>query len=244
MAGRRRSDRALRAKSPSPGRPGVARREDRRRFWTLIAAGQSSWATAVGVGVSEAVGSRWFREAGGMPPSMLGRSSKPRSGRYLLFAEREEIALLRAQGCGVREVARRLGRAGSTVSRELRRHAATRSGNLEYRATTAQWHAERAGLRPKPAKLVTHPALRAYVQDRLEGVVVAPGGAAVLGPAVPWKGRRHGPRQPRRWARAWSPQQISRRLRLDFPDEGRCGSAMRPSTSRSISRAAAHCGES
>ena len=220
MAGRRRSDWALRAKCPSPGRPGVARREDRRCFWALIAAGQSSWDAAIGVGVSEAVGSRWFREAGGMPPPTLGRSSKPPSGRYLSFAEREEIALLRAQGCGVREVARRLGRAASTVSRELRRNAATRSGGLEYRATTAQWHAERAARRPKPAKLVTHPALRAYVQDRLAGSVTAPGGAAVPGPAVPWKGRRHGPRQPRRWARAWSPQQISRRLRLDFPGDG------------------------
>jgi IS30 family transposase len=170
--------------------------------------------------VSEAVGSRWFREAGGMPPSALGRSSKPPSGRYLSFAEREEIALWRAQGHGVREVARRLGRAPSTISRELRCNAATRSGGLEYRATTAQWHAERAARRPKPAKLVTHLALRTYVQDRLAGAVTAPGGAAVPGPAVPWKGRRHGPRQPRRWARAWSPQQISRRLRLDFPGDG------------------------
>jgi IS30 family transposase len=186
----------------------------------LIAAGQSSWDAAIGVGVSEAVGSRWFREAGGMPPSTLGRSSHPPSGRYLSFAEREEIALWRAQGHGVREVARWLGRSASTISRELRRNAATRSGGLEYRATTAQWHAERAALRPKAAKLVTHPALRAYVQDRLAGAVVAPDGAAVPGPAVAWKGRRHGPRQPRRWARAWSPQQISRRLRLDFPGDG------------------------
>ena len=159
-----------------------------------------------------------------MPPSTLGRSSKPPSGRYLSFAEREEIALWRAQGHGAREVARRLGRAPSTISRELRRNAATRSGGLEYRATTAQWHAERAARRPKPAKLATHPALRAYVQDRLAGAVTAPGGAAVPGPAVPWQGRRHGPRQPRRWARAWSPQRISRRLRFDFP--GDCG-AMR-----------------
>src|SRR3712207_2382638 len=145
MAGRRHSDRALRAKCPSPGRPGVARREDRRCFWALIAAGRSSWDAAIGVGVSEAVGSRWFREAGGMPPSTLGRSSKPPSGRCLSFAEREEIALWRAQGHGVREVARRLGRAPSTISRELRRNAAARSGGLEYRATTAQWHAECSG---------------------------------------------------------------------------------------------------
>jgi IS30 family transposase len=219
MAGRRRSDRALRAKSPSPGRPGVARREDRRRFWTLIAAGQSSWDAALGVGLSQAVGSRWFREAGGMPPSTLARSSRPPSGRCLSFADREEIALWRAQGHGVREVARRLGRAPSTISRELRRNAATRSGGLEYRATTAQWHAERAARRPKRAKLATNPALRSYVQDRLAGAVVAPGGAAVPGPAMAWKGRRHGQRQHRRWASAWSPQQISRRLRLDFPGD-------------------------
>jgi IS30 family transposase len=197
----------------------VARREDRRRFWTAIAAGRSSEDAAVGVGVSPAVGVRWFREAGGMPPSTLARSSRPPSGRYLSFAEREEVALWRAQGHGVREVARRLGRAASTVSRELRRNAATRGGGLEYRATTAQWHAERAARRPKPAKLATNPALRAYVRDRLAGAVVAPGGAAVAGPAVTWRGRRHGRRQHRRWASAWSPQQISRRLRLDFPGD-------------------------
>ena len=155
-----------------------------------------------------------------MPPSTLGRSSKPPSGRYLSLAEREDVALWRAQGHGVRDVARRLGRAASTISRELRRNAATRGGELEYRATTAQWHAERAARRPKPAKLVTCPALRSYVQDRLAGAVVAADGTAVAGPEVPWKGRRHGPRQPRRWAKAWSPQQISRRLRLDYPDDG------------------------
>jgi IS30 family transposase len=154
-----------------------------------------------------------------MPPSTLARSSKPPSGRHLSFADREEIALWRAQGHGVREIARRLSRAPSTISRELRRNAATRSGGLEYRATTAQWHAERAARRPKPAKLVTSPALRRYVQERLAGVVVGPGGAAVPGPRVVWKGRRHGRRAPRRWGRAWSPQQISRRLRLDFPGD-------------------------
>ena len=171
------------------------------------------------IGVSQPVGSRWFRMAGGMAPSHLSCSSKPFSGRYLTLAEREEIALLRAQDVGVREIARRLGRAASTISRELRRNAATRGGTLEYRATTAQWHAERAARRPKAAKLGSHAALRSYVQERLAGHVVRSGGSAVIGPAVPWKGRRHGPRQHRRWAMAWSPQQIAERLRFDYPDD-------------------------
>jgi len=219
-AGRRRSDRALRAVLPgSPGRPGVAQRENRRRFWAAIAAGRSSEAAAIEAGVSPAVGARWFREAGGMPPTTLAPSAKPPSERYLVFAEREEIALCRAQGQGIREIARRLGRAASTISRELRRNAATRSGGLAYRASTAQWHAERAARRPKRAKLATTAALRTYVQERLSGAVATPGGAAVVGPAVAWKGRRHGRRQHRRWAKAWSPGQISRRLRIDFPGD-------------------------
>lgn len=89
----------------------------------------------MGCGISPPMGTRWFREAGGMPPSHLSPSLPSPSDRYLSFAEREEIALLRAQGHGVREVARRLGRAASAISRELRRNAATRSGNLDYRTT-------------------------------------------------------------------------------------------------------------
>ncbi len=220
MSRRRRSDRALRpVLKRSPGRPGVAQRENRRRFWAAIAAGVSSEEAASGAGVLHPVGYRWFREAGGMPPKILAPSSKPPSARYLSFAEREEIALLRVQGCGVRETARRLGRDASTISRELRRNAATRSGNLEYRATTAQWHAERAARRPKPAKLAVNARLRKYVQERLAGEVVGPGGSAARGPVVPWRSRRHGRRQHRRWGQAWSPEQIARRLRLDFPGD-------------------------
>ncbi len=216
---KRRSDRCGRGALRSPGRPSAARREDRRRFWAAVAAGRSSEVAAIEAGVSPAVGTRWFREAGGMPPKSLAPSAKPLSGRYLVFAEGEEIALCRAQGQGIREIARRLGRAASTISRELRRNAATRGGGLEYRASTAQWHAERAARRPKRAKLATNAALRTYVQECLSGAVATPGGAAVVGPAVAWKGRRHGPRQARRWAKVWSPEQISRRLRRDFPGD-------------------------
>lgn len=144
----------------------------------------------------------------------------PLSSRYLSLEEREEIAILRAGGCGVREIARRLDRSPSTISRELRRNAATRGGPLGYRATTAQWHAERRARRPKPAKLAINEELRRYVQERLAGQVRRPGGVAVPGPAVKaWKGRNKPRRQDRRWATAWSPEQISNRLRLDFPDD-------------------------
>jgi IS30 family transposase len=141
------------------------------------------------------------------------------SGRFLSFAEREELALLRVRGCGVREIARQLGRSPSTISRELRRNAATRDGVLEYRASTAQWHADRRGRRPKLAKLAVNAALRRYVRDRLSGAVERPDGTAVAGPQVRWVGRRHGPGKDRRWARAWSPEQIANRLRLEFPDD-------------------------
>lgn len=91
------------------------------------------------------------------------------SGRYLSFEERDEIAMLRAQGAGVREIARRLGRSPSTISRELRCNAATRSEKLDYRASVAQWKSELVARRPKTAKLAANERLREYVQDRLSG---------------------------------------------------------------------------
>ena len=216
---KRRSDRSGRVKTPSPGRPSVARREERGQFWVSIAAGRSSEEAALDAGVSPPVGVRWFRQAGGLPPSHLAQASRPMSGRYLLFPEREQLALLRAQGHGVRDSARRLKRAPSKISRELRRNAATRSGGLDYRAVNAQWHADRSACRPKLAKLAVNTSLRRYVQDWLSGAIVAPSGATVQGPAVKWKARRHGPRQHRRWSAAWSPEQIAHRLPIDYPDD-------------------------
>src|SRR6266540_3601083 len=211
---RQQAIRAMRGQMCSPGRPSVARREDRQRFWRAIAAGCSSEEAAAAAGVSQAVGSRWFRDGGGMPPISLA----PLSGRYLSFAEREEIAILHAQRVGVREIARRLNRSASTISRELRRNASTRSHSLAYRATTAQWHAERRASRPKVSKLAANEAMRTYVQDRLAGAIARPDGPAA-GPEVRWIGRRHGRRKDRRWAQSWSPEQIANRLPLDFPDD-------------------------
>jgi len=199
----------------SPGAPSL-RRDVERLFWHRVAEGLSSEDAALVVGASSAAGSRWFRERGGMPTFMLA----PLSGRYLCFEEREEIALLRAQGAGVKEIARRLGRSPSTVSRELRRNAATRGGKLDYRASVAQWKAELMARRPKAAKLAVDERLREYVQERLCGRVRRPDGTVVAGPATtPWKGRSKPRRQDRRWATAWSPEQISNRLKFEFPDD-------------------------
>jgi len=214
---RRKSDLAGRPLMRSPGRPPGWRGEHRQRFWAAIARGARSEGAGVEAGVSPAVGVRWFREGGGMPPCAI---RAPLSGRYLSFAEREETAVLPARGCGVREIARQLGRSPSTISRELRPNAATRSGGLEYRASTAQWHADRRARRAKPAKLAVNAERTATVcAGSLSGAVERPDGVAVDGPDVRWIGRRHGRRKDRRWARSWSPEQISHRLRLDFPDD-------------------------
>jgi transposase, IS30 family len=136
---------------------------------------------AAEVGTYRKKGTRWVVAAGGVRP----RRGRDLQGRYLSFAEREEIALARASGESMRCIARRLGRSPATISRELRRNADRRGGG--YRATTAHALAwQRAG-RPKPAKLATNLALRAKVQQYLE--------------------------------LRYSPEQISGRLRVEFPDD-------------------------
>src|SRR5699024_12347923 len=94
--------RALREPRRSPGRPLPALAVT-RAFWRLIATGITTAEAATRVGVSEPVGFRWFRHAGGMTPISLDEPV----GRYLSFAEREEIAILTSQEVGVREIARR-----------------------------------------------------------------------------------------------------------------------------------------
>nr|WP_240977810.1 IS30 family transposase [Knoellia sp. DB2414S] len=152
-----------------------------------------------------------------MPPFDL--KFKP-TGRYLSFAEREEIALLKAQEKGVREIARTIGRDPGTVSRELRRNAATRYGSSGYRASVAQWKADMAARRPKTAKLVANPRLHDYVQERLAGQISGPDGTVVAGPQAPrFTGRNKPHRKDRPWSLAWSPEQIANRIKIDFPDD-------------------------
>ena len=113
VRGRQRAVQLYRGQIPSPGRPTAAWREDRVRFWAGIARGIKTEDAAAEAGVSSPVAFRWFRNAGGVNPGLAPTVS----GRYLCSAEREDIALWRAQGAGVREIARRLGRSPSTCVR-------------------------------------------------------------------------------------------------------------------------------
>jgi IS30 family transposase len=179
------------------GRPAVPR-QVQREFWLLVRAGAEYGDAAVSVGVAKSVAWRWVREGGGMPMVEL---SEPQ-GRYLSFAERENIMVWWAQDVGVREIARRLNRAASTISRELARNSATRpvrrdrGGTVKprYRASLAQAGADQRARRPKPARL-------------------APRAGAVGGP------RRLRWRVMAGLRLRWSPRQIAVRLRADFPDD-------------------------
>jgi transposase, IS30 family len=130
-------------------------------FWAALQRGQFINDAAAEAGTYRKKGTRWVAACGGVRP----RRGRDLEGRYLSFAEREEIALARARGESMRCIARRLGRSAATVSRELRRNADRPAGG--YRATTAHALAwERAG-RPKPAKLATNLALRGKVEEYL-----------------------------------------------------------------------------
>lgn len=206
------ADRALRAPMRSPGRL-VPSRAVQQEFWRLIANGITTAEAAAQVGMSSPVGFRWFRHAGGMTPISLDEPV----GRYLSFAEREEIAILKSKEVGVREIARQLGRDPGTVSRELRRNAATRNGQVVYQAGVAQWKAQQAAKRPKVAKMVTNAKLRNYVQERLAGQLHHENGTIAAGPATPaWKGLNKPHRGDRKWSTAWSPEHIVHRLPLDL----------------------------
>ena len=142
------------------------------------------------------------------------------SGRHLSFQEREEIAILHAQQVGVRQIARRLGRAASTISRELQRNSAAQpgpGGRWVYRALAAQTRCQRRAARPKEGKLAGNQRLLAYVQSKLSGQDGVPDDG--LGECTDWRVRLRDGRWGGKWDGRWSPEQISRRLVVDFPDD-------------------------
>jgi transposase, IS30 family len=160
------------------GRPAMPRAVQ-VQFWEGVRSGLGVQEAGLAAGAGPVKAFAWFKQAGGV------KSNGPRadSGRYLSVAEREEIAVGLAAGDSLREIAERLGRAPSTVSREVKRNS---RGRRHYRALAAQGQAQHRAARPKTAKLAGNQELRQRVQAMLK--------------------------------QKWSPEQVSRWLRRQFPD--------------------------
>jgi transposase, IS30 family len=129
-------------------------------FWAAMARGEFITDAAVEAGTYRKQGTRWLFAAGGVRP----RRGRDLKGRCLTLPQREEIGLGRARGESIRVIAETIGRAPSTVSRELRRNTDAQG---RYRATTAHALAYARASRPKPAKLVTNLRLRGKVEHDL-----------------------------------------------------------------------------
>jgi hypothetical protein len=118
--------------------------ERMRVFWDALQAGEFITEAAAAAGTYRVKGRRWMAASGGIRP----RRRRNLAGRCLSLAEREEIALGQARGESIRDIAGRLHRSPSTVSRELRRNADQQG---QYRATSAHARAYGRAARPKPA---------------------------------------------------------------------------------------------
>jgi IS30 family transposase len=155
-------------------------REKQRVFWRLMLEGRSRLAAATEIGLSLHTAQRWFRQGGGVAPSYVHAKT---SGRYLSFAEREEVFAGVERGYSIRRIAKNLDRAPSTVLRELRRNmrqqyrtrsrlegrpGAHRTAPWDYRPSAAQRGADLRAARPKPALLATNQRLHDLVQAKLE----------------------------------------------------------------------------
>jgi IS30 family transposase len=149
----------------------MARRGRRRqldveaRYWELLASGAGTVAACRGAGITRKTGYRWRAEAGGVVPARLAEAV--RSNRYLSLLERQRIAMLREKGAGIREIATILGRAPSTVSRELARNTA-RHDRRGYEPVVAHARARARAARPGRSRLVVDRGLREVVQAKLD----------------------------------------------------------------------------
>ncbi|MCJ8504302.1 IS30 family transposase, partial [Kocuria flava] len=134
-------------------------------YWALILAGVGTVEACRMVGIGRKTGYRWRAELGGLAPAR--RAEAEQSERYLSLLERERIAVLRRQGLSMRAIAARLGRAPSTISRELRRNTAAhdRGG---YDPVLAHARARTAARRHRPGVLAHDEQLRRVVQSKLE----------------------------------------------------------------------------
>ena len=174
-------------------------------FWRARVAGALIAEAAEAAGVSERCARRWIVNSGGMIPEYVDLDGSVRSGertrtRYLDLTERTVLAVSLEQGCTQAQIAARLGRSRSTISRELARNQTVRrragqscrgarsaAQRVRYDAINAQSKAEWRARRPKPGVLEQRPRLAGQVTDRLK--------------------------------QRWSPRQIAATLRREFPDQ-------------------------
>jgi IS30 family transposase len=145
----------------------MARRYKQRKYlsasdvnaiWRGWRAGQTT--VAIGAALEQAPGTvhQLLARHGGIAPP-----ARRRAKQAVSLAEREEISRGLAARESRRGIARRLGRAPSTISREIRRHG----GEVEYRAAVADTAAWQAAKRPKRCRLATHHRLRRVVATKL-----------------------------------------------------------------------------
>ena len=132
--------------------------EERVVVWDRWQAGDANRLIGRDLGRSAGSIRAFVESSGGVRPDPRRRSS-----RHLSFDEREEISRGVAGGVSLRMIAGRLGRAASTISRELARNGGLR----RYRAHHADRTAWRRAKRPKPSKLAENPVLREIVEEKL-----------------------------------------------------------------------------
>ena len=152
--------------------------EERLELHRRIQAGESFESAGLAVGCSRKTIQRLLDRSGGLVPRPRVRSSL-----RLSLAEREELSRGLLAGESFRVIAAGLGRAPSTISREV----AANGGRVRYRAWRGERRADQQARRPKVAKLASCARLRREVERRLD--------------------------------QRWSPEQITNRLAVEFPDD-------------------------
>jgi transposase, IS30 family len=174
----------------------------RRGFWLLIRAGVPPTLAGVTVGVSRSTGSRWFAQAGGMPSLCLVPAVP---GRHLSLADREAILAGLVAGDSYAGIGRLIGRSTTTVIRELE---INRHDSRRPRAAPA---GRRVGARgPLPTELNYSPVV---AQQRFEERLMRQRSSKLAD-----NPRLHA-EVTARLTLKHSPEQISQRLRADFPDD-------------------------
>lgn len=134
------------------------------QYWALLANGIGTVDACRTLGIGRKTGYWWRAETGGLAPERLPEGGH--SSRFLSLLDRQRIATLHRAGCGVREIARRLGRAPSTISRELRRNTARH--DRYYDGDLAHARARQRARRPRRSRIGRDPRLREIVQELLE----------------------------------------------------------------------------